>query len=61
MLAGGSPFACACAALLPDRVQALVLVCPLMPTAGREEQLLPGGVVMLGGLPTAVTAAGYCS
>lgn len=43
MHAGGSPFACACAALLPDRVQALVLVCPLMPTAGREEQLIPGG------------------
>ena len=41
--AGGSPFACACAALMLDRVQALVLVCPLMPTAGREEQLLPGG------------------
>ncbi|PRW59847.1 2-hydroxy-6-oxo-6-phenylhexa-2,4-dienoate hydrolase [Chlorella sorokiniana] len=39
---GGSPFACACAALLPERVQALALVCPLMPTAGREEQLLPG-------------------
>ena len=41
--AGGSPYACACAALLPaGRVEALLLVCPLAPTCGREEQLLPG-------------------
>lgn len=40
--AGGSPFACACAALLPERVEALLLVCPLMPVAGREAELLPG-------------------
>lgn len=27
---------------MPERVEALLLVCPLAPTAGREEQLLPG-------------------
>lgn len=39
---GGAPYACAMASLLPERVEALLLVCPLAPTAGREAQLLQG-------------------
>ena len=39
---GGAPFACAVAALLPKRVAALLLVCPLAQTAGREARLLAG-------------------
>lgn len=40
--AGGSPFASACATLLPERVEALLLVCPLAPMFGRETELLHG-------------------
>lgn len=39
---GGSPFASACASLLPDRVEALLLICPLTPMFGREEELQQG-------------------
>lgn len=41
-LPGGAPYACATAALLGDRAAGLLLVCPLMPAAGREEELLSG-------------------
>ena len=39
---GGSPFASACAALLPERVEGLLLVCPLAPCFGREQELHEG-------------------
>ena len=38
-LAGGSPYAAACAALLSHRTQALLLNVPFAPVAGREEEL----------------------
>ena len=41
--AGGSPFASAVASLLPERVEGLVLVCPLAPMFGREGELYEGG------------------
>lgn len=40
--AGGAPYACALAARLGPRAHALLLVCPMHPTAGRETELLPG-------------------
>lgn len=40
--AGGAPYACATAALLGARAAGLLLVCPLMPSAGREAELLVG-------------------
>ncbi|GAB4813732.1 hypothetical protein N2152v2_000778 [Parachlorella kessleri] len=40
---GGSAYATACAALLPSsRIHSLLLLSPLAPMHGREEQLLPG-------------------
>ncbi|KAL4428008.1 hypothetical protein ABPG75_002097 [Micractinium tetrahymenae] len=39
---GGAPYACATAALLGTRAAGLLLVCPLMPAAGREAELLFG-------------------